>query len=139
MNIDFKVLVVQEKSTRMKMRLLALALFQKGYSRSQISKLLKVSRTSVNSWVKAYLSEGLEGLQEKPRSGRPALLTPSQQKSLAKYIEQHTSLSTNKRLTGSDIHRYIKTEFGKDCHPDHVYTLLKKLGFSWVTSRTSKP
>ncbi|WP_418954034.1 helix-turn-helix domain-containing protein [Vibrio parahaemolyticus] len=39
------------------MRLLALALFQEGYTRTQIAKRLNVSRTSVNKWVKNYLTE----------------------------------------------------------------------------------
>ncbi|ELV8626781.1 helix-turn-helix domain-containing protein [Vibrio cidicii] len=29
-----------------------------------------VSRTSVNRWVHTFLEEGLEGLKEKPRTGR---------------------------------------------------------------------
>ncbi len=40
-----------------------------GYSRTQIVKFLKVSRTSVNNWVQTFLEEGLEGRQEKPSTG----------------------------------------------------------------------
>ncbi|MCA3903536.1 helix-turn-helix domain-containing protein [Vibrio vulnificus] len=67
-NIDFKKLASQQKSIQMKMRLLALAHFKDGHSRTQIAKFLKVSRTSVNKWVQTFL----EGLQEKPRTGWPA-------------------------------------------------------------------
>ncbi|TOK04638.1 DNA-binding protein [Vibrio parahaemolyticus] len=66
------------------------------------------------------------------------LLDSTQQKLLSQYIEQNTSKSTGKRLTGPDIHSYIKLKFGKDCHPDYVYILLKKLGYSWVTYRKKK-
>ncbi|EPS3401391.1 helix-turn-helix domain-containing protein [Vibrio vulnificus] len=54
------------------MRLLALAHFKDGHSRTQMAKFLKVSRTSVNERVQTFLEEGLEGLQEKPRTSRPA-------------------------------------------------------------------
>ncbi|EHV9036916.1 helix-turn-helix domain-containing protein [Vibrio vulnificus] len=37
-----------------------------------MAKFLKVSRASVNQWVQTFLEEELEGLQEKPRTGRPA-------------------------------------------------------------------
>ena len=47
-NIDFKKLASQQKSIQMKMRLLALAHFKDGHSRTQIAKFLMVSRTSVN-------------------------------------------------------------------------------------------
>ncbi|YCO03971.1 helix-turn-helix domain-containing protein [Vibrio sp. VNB-15] len=62
-NIDFKKLTSKQKSIQMKMRLLALAHFKEGQSRTQIAKYLKVSRTSVNKWVQTFLEEGLEGLQ----------------------------------------------------------------------------
>jgi len=80
-NIDFKALASKQKSIQMKVRLLALAHFQEWRSRTEIAKNLKVSRTSINKWVRTFLAEGLEGLQEKPRTGRPAFLTISQQKS----------------------------------------------------------
>ncbi|EHR6003808.1 helix-turn-helix domain-containing protein [Vibrio parahaemolyticus] len=35
--------------------ILALAQFKDGHSRTQIAKLLKVSRTSVNKWVQTFL------------------------------------------------------------------------------------
>lgn len=73
-NTDFKKLASQQKTVQMKVRLLALSHFKEGHSRTQIAKYLKVSRTSVNKWVQAFLEEGLEGLQEKPRTGRPAYL-----------------------------------------------------------------
>ncbi|EGR0670148.1 helix-turn-helix domain-containing protein [Vibrio vulnificus] len=71
-NLDFKKLANQQKSIQMKMRLLALAHCKDGHSRTQMAKFLKVSRTSVNKWVQTFLEEGLEGLQEKPRTSRPA-------------------------------------------------------------------
>ncbi|HFQ5284237.1 TPA: helix-turn-helix domain-containing protein [Vibrio vulnificus] len=42
------------------MRLLALAHFKDGHSRTQIAKFLKVSRTSVNKWVQTFLEQGLK-------------------------------------------------------------------------------
>ncbi|ASU21220.1 hypothetical protein CCZ37_00595 [Vibrio qinghaiensis] len=62
-NIDFKKLASQQKSIQMKMRLLALAHFKDGHSRTKIAKFLKVSRTSVNKWVQTFLEKGLEANQ----------------------------------------------------------------------------
>ncbi|NLS14926.1 helix-turn-helix domain-containing protein [Vibrio sp. SM6] len=76
-NTDFKKLASQQKSIQMKMRLLALAHFKDGHFRTQIAKFLKVSRTSVDKWAQTFLKEGIEGLHEKPRTGRPAFLSPS--------------------------------------------------------------
>ena len=87
-NVDFIALARKQKSIQMKMRLLALSHFQEGQSRTQIAKFLKVSRTSVNKWIRTYLNEGLEGLQEKPRSGRPAYLTEAQMVQLTQYVSK---------------------------------------------------
>ncbi|MEC6833751.1 helix-turn-helix domain-containing protein, partial [Photobacterium toruni] len=84
----------------MKMRLLALEHFKEGKSRTQIAKYLKVSRTSVNKWVSVFLEEGLEELQEKPRSGRPAFLTLKQREQLSNYIKLKAQDSSGGRLIG---------------------------------------
>jgi transposase len=123
----------------MKMRLLALAHFKEGRSRTQIAKYLKVSRTSVNRWVSVFLQDGLAGLQEKPRSGRPALLTDEQRIQLSEYINEQANSPTGGRLIGSDIHAYIVEHFDKHYHPDSIYSLLKHMGFSWITSRSKHP
>ncbi|CAM3885260.1 Transposase [Vibrio aerogenes CECT 7868] len=138
-DIDFKKLASQQKSIQMKMRLLALAHFKDGHSRTQIAKFFKVSRTSVYKWVQTFLEEGLEGLQEKPRTGRPPFLTPEQREQLSQYIKSKAHDAQDGRLTGPDIHAYIVKEFGKYYHPDSIYYLLDHMGFSWITSRSRHP
>jgi len=118
---------------------LVLAHFQDGHSRTQIAQFLKVSRTSVNKWVSVYLSEGLEGLKEKPRTGRPAFLSSKQKIQLTEFIKEKAKTDDGGRLIGADIHAYIEREFNKTYHPDSIYYLLNKLGFSWITSRSRHP
>lgn len=138
-NIDFKKFTSQQKSIQMKMRLLALAHFKDGYSRTQIAKFLKVSRTSVNKWVQTFLAEGIEELQEKPRIGRPAFLCTQQREQLSQFIKSCAEDSSGGRLTGTDIHAYIVKEFGKYYHPDSIYYLLNQMGFYWITLRSKHP
>lgn len=88
----------------MKMRLLALAHFKDGHSHTQIAKFLKVSRTSVNKWVQTFLEEGLEGLQEKPRTGRLPFLTSEQREQLSQYIKDKANDTQGGRLTGANIY-----------------------------------
>ncbi|MBB1368777.1 winged helix-turn-helix domain-containing protein [Pseudoalteromonas sp. SR44-5] len=40
---------------------------------------------------------------------------------------------------GEDIAQYIYEQFNVRYHTDHIYKLLKKLGFSWITSRSKHP
>ncbi|WP_428452325.1 helix-turn-helix domain-containing protein [Photobacterium kasasachensis] len=79
------------------------------------------------------------GLKEKPRTGRPAFLSNLKRQQLAKYIEDNATKPDGDRLTGYDIHDYIKLTFGKEYNSDYIYILLKKMGFSWITSRAKHP
>ncbi|WP_404936157.1 helix-turn-helix domain-containing protein, partial [Pseudoalteromonas sp. SR41-6] len=40
---------------------------------------------------------------------------------------------------GEDIAQYIYDQFNIRYHTDHIYKLLKKRGFSWITSRSKHP
>ncbi|WP_166738857.1 helix-turn-helix domain-containing protein [Psychromonas algarum] len=136
---DFKLLSRAQTSPQMKMRLLALSHFQKGKSRTEISKFLKVSRTSVNKWVNILLNEGVERLKEKPRTGHAAFISVSQQEQLSQFINDKIYSDKGGRLIGADIHAYIEAEFNKTYHTDSIYYLLKKMVFSWITSRSKHP
>ncbi|WP_135381636.1 helix-turn-helix domain-containing protein [Vibrio tasmaniensis] len=71
-----------------------------GLNRSQV-KYLKVSRTSVNKWLQAFLEEGLEGLQEKPRTGSPAYFNVEQRKQLSTFIKKTQSPLLASTLSGA--------------------------------------
>jgi transposase len=81
----------------------------------------------------------MKGLQEKPRTGRPAFLTPKQKEQLGQFIKSEAENPSGGRLTGHDIHTYIAREFDKHYHPDSIYYLLNHMGFSWITSRSKQP
>lgn len=136
---DFVALARQEQNGRRKIRLLALAHFKDGMSRTTIAKVLKVSRTSVNKWVAAFLRDGLQGLENKPYPGRPAGLNDKQRKQLTLFIERRSQSEQGGRLQGTDVQRYIKDTFGIAYELSNIYRLLQELGFSWVTSRSRHP
>jgi transposase len=54
---------------------MALSYIKNDANRTQTAKYLQVSRRMVNEWVKRFNEEGLDGLKEKPRSGRPRALS----------------------------------------------------------------
>lgn len=128
-----------EQNARKRLRLLAVYHFLDGKNRTQISNMLLVSRRIVNEWVKRYLACGLDGLESKKAKGREPYLTNAQKKTLANFIKKQSTSSTGGRLTGEDIHRYIKEKFGVTYHPNAVYKLLESIGFSWITSRSKHP
>jgi transposase-like protein len=55
----------------------AILLAARGAANAQIAEQLGVSRQSVSEWRKRFFEEGLAGLEERPRSGRPASFSPT--------------------------------------------------------------
>ena len=47
-----------------------------GASNQDIAERLDVSRQAVSDWRRRFCQEGLQGLEEKPRSGRPRRFPP---------------------------------------------------------------
>ena len=139
MNHDFPKLISSTSNARLRIRLLAISHFTDGHSRTQISKYLKVSRTSINKWVKDYLEYGLEGLNEKPRSGRPSKLTPTNLKMLKEYVLDNAIKPKGGRLQGEDIKEYIELTFNVTYQKTNIYHLLKQLNLSWITTRSKHP
>jgi transposase len=139
MDHNFSKLIASTSNARMRIRLLAISYFTDGKNRTDIAKFLKVSRTSVNKWVTQYLNEGLDGLTEKPHSGRPALLSQSQCLQIKKYVTDNAVKSQGGRLQGKDIQRYIHSEFGVLYQKTNIYHLLHELNLSWITTRSKHP
>ena len=58
------------------MRAKAILYAAEGASNQEIAERLDVSRQSVSDWRRRFCQEGLQGLEEKPRSGRPRRFPP---------------------------------------------------------------
>ncbi len=139
MDHNFSQLIASTSNARMRIRLLAISHFVDGKNRTEIASFLKVSRTSVNKWVSQYLNEGLEGLIEKPHSGRPSLLSQSQRLQIKNYVIENAIKPQGGRLQGKDIQRYINSEFNVLYQKSNVYNLLNELNLSWITTRSKHP
>lgn len=137
--IDFKALAKGTKDHRLKLRLLALFHFQNNKSRYQIAENLQVSRTSVNKWISAFLNGGLDALQSKKSPGRPCRYNEQQEKQIYNYVMNYQKNAKGGRLNADILHRYIEQEMKLTYHPQTIYKILKKLGFSWITSRSKHP
>ena len=139
MSHNFTELINATTNARQRLKLLAVSHFLEGKSRTDIAAFLKVSRRSVNIWIKAYLHSGLIGLEVKPRSGRPHRLTPEQLANIKQYVIDNAIKSEGGRLQGKDIKEYIETTFGVTYQKTNIYHLLNKLNLSWITTRSKHP
>lgn len=138
-HLDFKSLIAKETNGRMRVRLMALSHIKEGANNSQTARNLHISRRIVNDWVKSFYAEGLEGLKEKPRSGRPSRINETQLAQLSEYIRNYSIKERGGRLNAQMLVDYIAKEFKLNYGTSNVYRLLHQLGFSWITSRSRHP
>jgi len=138
-SIDFKSLIAKETNGRMRVRLMALSHIKNGANNTQTARNLHISRRIVNDWIKRFYEHGLDGLKEKPRSGRPCNLNEQQLSQLSQYIHDNSIKPKGGRLKAQTLVAYISQEFKVYYSIDNIYRLLHQLGFSWITSRSRHP
>ncbi len=117
---------------RVSKRIHAVLLNSEEYTSGKISEILNISRSKVSEWLKIYDEQGLEGLKEGERSGRPSRLSDAQKIILCDIIDSgpisfgySSGIWTSKRIAQA-----IYEEFGVEYHDGHVRKLLYDFGFS---------
>jgi transposase len=61
---------------------------EQGLKAEEIAGLVRESAVTVLTWLKRYLAEGIEGLQDAPRAGRSATVTEEFRKSLLDSVRR---------------------------------------------------
>jgi len=122
----------QDGEYRVAKRIHAVVLNMEGQTSIEISDILKAPRSKVSLWLQNYEIQGVEGLLEGQRSGRPCELTPQQMTALTDIVDSgpvaYGFLSGV--WTSPMVTRIIHEEFGVKYHPDHVRKILHQLDFS---------
>jgi transposase len=54
----------------------------------QICKILSVTRETVSLWFDAWETQGLDGLRDKPRAGRPAIYSDAERERLFELVQE---------------------------------------------------
>ena len=122
-------------------RMLALALVLEGVSRATAARSCGMDRQSLRDWVHRYNAEGLEGLSDRPRSGRPSLLTPTQMADLEQVIAAGPDPAVDGvvRWRCVDLQRVVDERFEVEIAERTMAKLVHKLGFSRLSPRPRHP
>jgi transposase len=137
---ELKQVFRKEKDSRLAARIRAVYLGLMGKSAPEISYLLGYSRRTIQHWIYAYNKQGLAGLHDQGGRGQQCKLNEEQIQWLQQRIEEGPRPEDQICVfRGADIQRIIKQQFGIDYHLNGIYTLLKRLGYSYVSSRPEHP
>ena len=84
---ELRALARKESDARVLRRLLALAMALDGTNREEAARQAGMDRQTLRDWVVRYNAEGVDGLRDRERPGRPALLAPELEEELRQLIE----------------------------------------------------
>jgi transposase len=123
--------IKKHQDLRVRERARIIRLLHQGHPHEEIAELLSISRGQVYWWAKRWREEGLAGLADRPRSGRPPIGDEALLAQLEKVIETDpqalgyafTVWNAPRLLT------YIKQEMGVQMHENTLRNLLEKTDY----------
>ena len=91
---------------------------------AQAARDLHRSRTWASDWLKRYSEEGLEGLRNRTKSGRPTEIPENISYQIKKELKE-----SNQGWTTKQVEELIVKKSGIKYHYTHIYRVLRKWGF----------
>lgn len=130
--VRFSKQALRDGAYRVATRLHAVALNMEGKSAPEIAETFKVHRTKVCQWFHRWQENGIEGLLEGHRPGRPQRLSEEQHQILTDILDSGpVAYGFNSGVwTCPMVCRIIEDEFSIAYHPAHVSKILHELKFS---------
>ena len=139
---DLRELASKHKFRDCRHRLRAIALvIEDELSRAGIAGGAGVDAQTLCDWVKRYNEEGLEGLRDNPRSGRPPMLDGEGTATVASWLDfgPDPDAGEPSRWTVADIQERIMDSFGVCYTLEGARRLIRRLDFRHVSPRPVHP
>lgn len=106
-------------------RLHCVALVLTGLSSSEVGRIYGDSPRAVAYWVMRFKAEGVSGLEEEARPGRPSKLNPAQLRKVQTFLKQLAARS--KPVNVEALAAFILTEFAIKLTPRQCWRILNRL------------
>ena len=138
---ELRALARRERDGRVSARLLALANALDGMSRDEAAQAAGMDRQTLRDWVHRYNAEGIEGLRDRPRSGRPCALDEGRQATLKALVLKGPKLERDgcAAWRARDLCDVVERRFGVRYAEAGMLRLLKSLDLSWQKARPAHP
>lgn len=138
---ELRRLARREEDRAAAARMQAIAGALEGLSRAEAARLAGMERQALRDAVVRYNAEGLAGLHDRARPGRPTRLGGAQKAALKQVVldgpdVEATGLSV---WTLFELCREVEKRWGVAYHPSHMGKLMHQLDLSWQKARPSHP
>ncbi len=130
-----------EPNRRAALRMLAIANALEGMSRAEAARLAGMERQALRDAVARYNAEGLAGLHDRPKPGRPERLSEAEQAALAARVFRGPDPERDgvAAWTRADLCGWLEARFGKPLHPSSLSRVLRRLDLSRQKVRPVHP
>ena len=130
-----------EPNRRAALRMLAIANALEGMGRAEAARLAGMERQALRDAVVRYNAEGIAGLRDRPKPGRPQRLSEAEQAALAARVFRGPDPERDgvAAWTRADLCFWLEARFGKAFHPSSLSRVLKRLDLSRQKTRPVHP
>jgi transposase len=131
----------REPNRRAALRMLAIANALEGMSRAGAAGLAGMERQALRDAVVRYNAEGLAGLYDRPKPGRPERLSEAEQAALAArvFTDPDPERDGAAAWTRADLCRRLEGRFGGTFHPSSLSRVLGRLEMARPKTRPVHP
>jgi transposase len=131
----------EQTSGRMASRMFAIANVLDGLSREDAATHAGMERQCLRDWVHRFNAEGVAGLADLPRKGRPRRMHEEIEKAFCERVDKGLDGETDKlvRWRRVDLQEWLKSEHTINYHERSIGKILKRLGYSHVSTRPVHP
>jgi transposase len=138
---QLRALARRERDGRVSARLLALADALDGMSRDEAARAAGMDRQTLRDWLHRYNAEGIAGLRDRSRPGRPCALDEGRQAALKALILKGPKLERDGCVAwrARDLRALVERRFEVRYSESGIRRLLRGLDLSWQKARPVHP
>jgi len=139
---EIKSLFSKDERYTIGIRLYAVYQVSLGQASRKLESLYNTSFKQITNWVHRFEEAGIEGLKDKPKSGRLPKLSNENVTELSNILK-HASPEdygyNTATWNGPILREYIEKYYGVKYQKAQIYNLLKKLGFTYQKGKAKYP
>ena len=138
---ELRQMARSEGNGRTAMRMLAIANALDGFDRAEAARLAGMSGQALCDAINRYNSEGLAGLKDRPKSGRPSKLDTAQKRDLREVAIAGPDIEAEgiSSYTRDDYVRIVREKWNVTCHVGTMGRILRGLKLSRQKTRPCHP
>jgi transposase len=125
-----------EKRVRNFKRYQSLYLYLSGMKCADVAKIVGITKTSVSRINQVYQKEGLSGIPDKAREGRPSKLTNEQKEQIKEMVltkaPVEVGFPAEFNWTAGLIVKFVKREYGLNYSIRGITGIFERLGLSYT-------